>query len=300
MRIKLPAMAWFALLYGVTVILALATPPNPSSLHMLSISVPIYRILVFTILLPYGLIWGAAFYAYDQLARYSRTISATLEGRGFSHIVRGLKVLAWGLILETILSLVLSLISSVQPAFVPAQAVIGRYALLAVTLVAFVMVQNGTYILVESVHSRRSKIGIRALIILATIVGAFFLKLVSDNQSTQHNPYYLSYYPLLVTVLIPYICTWTIGILGTIELSMYARHVKGILYQRALQLVGGGLSIVILFSIASQYLTAVSARSTSFALGGLLIVIYVLLLVQAGGLVLVAFGAKQLKKIEDV
>lgn len=298
-RIKLPALAWFAILFAITAVLGIIVPANPSSLHALGIDESIYRLLIFTILIPYGLAWGAAFYAYEALGSYAATIADTVEGRGFARIVRGLRVLAWGIVLAAMLSGFLGLIRYFHPSFVGAQTAINHYATLIVALVSFVYIQDGTYILVESLRIRRSKSSIRGLIIVATIIGALLIELVDANFGSNDNPYYLPFPVLLITVLIPYIIAWTIGILGTSELRTYARRVNGIIYQRALQTVATSLTLVIAVSIITQYFSAIFARKTSFELGPLLIFVYILLLIEAGAFVWLALGAKKLKQIED-
>jgi hypothetical protein len=300
MRFKLPPVAWFAILYLVVIILALTAPPSMASLHTLGVSLAIYKVLVFTVLIPSGMVWAAAYYAYDTLAAYAAKIQDTNEGKGYARIVLGLKVLAWGLLLSMLLSLLLGLVRIWAPGFDTAHDVINRYVNLGVTGTAFVLIQDGTFALADGSRARRSQTGLRVIILAITFIGAFFIKLVTDNQSGAANPYHLPFYALLITVVIPYICIWAIGMTSVYELRLYARKIHGVLYKRALQLVAGGLTLVILLSIASQYLTAAFARQTVFALGPLLIIIYVLLVMEAAGLAIVAMGAKQLKKIEDV
>jgi len=300
MRVKLPALAWFGMLYAVAILLALAVPPTAMTLHNLGVTVPIYKLIVFTVLIPYGLVWAMAFYAYDKLQAYQQTIAKTAEGKGYGSIVRGLRVLAWGLILSAILSMLLNLIAHFAPEFDGAQTVISRYVSLIVTGAAFILIQDGTYALVKTVGARWTNTGIRMMIIISTVIGTFFLKLVSDNQSGQTNPYHLSFPILLVTVIIPYICIWAIGITCAYDIRVYARKSHGVLYKRALDLFSGGLALVILASVASQYITAAFMHQGGFSLGALLILVYALLVVEAAGLGLVATGAKQLKRIEDV
>lgn len=300
MRVKLPALAWFGILYAIIVILALTVSPGSVVLRSLDVNEAIYRMLIFSILIPYALVWGAAFYAYDTLSVYARKIADTREGEGFKCIVLGLKTLAWGLMLETLLNLLLSLIGHWFSGFAAAESIISRYATLIVAGVALVLIQDGTFALVETARARRSKNSIRILIVTSALIGAFFLKLVSDNQGGHANPYYMPIILLILTVVIPYICIWTIGMISIYELRLYSRRVAGVLYKRSLQLVAGGLTIVIVLSIANQYLTAAFAQRSVFSLGPLLIVIYSFLLLEAAGLGLVSLGAKQLKKIEDV
>ena len=218
MRVKLPALAWFGILYVLALILALTVPPSAATAHTLGVDTATYRLLIFTVMIPYGLVWAAAFYAYDTLKSYTKQIADTDEGKGFSSIVRGLQALAWGLILNTILGFLLSLITHWAPGFSAAQNIVSRYAGLLVTGAAFILIENGTYDLVRVVRARWTNFGIRAMIVITTVIGTFFLKLVSDNLSSASNPYHMSSTVLLLTVVIPYICVWAIGIVSAYDI----------------------------------------------------------------------------------
>lgn len=300
MLAKHVAYAWFAMALAAIVLLALLVPPTPLILRELHISAVAYRFVVFTLLLPYGIIWFSALYGYEQMRRYARMLPGTTEGRAYKKIADGLGVFAWGLILGTLLSEILMWIASTASQFVGTETIINHYFTLAVTLVSFTLIGDGTYALAQSVRAKHSKGSIRLLILVGTIIGVLFTRLVIHNNFMHDSPYYLSLTPLLLTLIIPYVYTWIIGLHATAELFIYAQKVRGILYRQALQKLSNGISIVLILSIAGQYITAGFSTRSGTAVPWVLTIAYSFLVVEAAGFGLVAWGAKQLKRIEEI
>lgn len=300
MRIKSTPITWFAVLLVITCLLAILVPANPTSLHALQISEAVYRLVMLTLMIPYAIIWFAAFYGYDQLAKYSRSLIFTGEGKAFQKVARGLGVLAWGLIMQVLLSIILNAISLNRPGFDGIRAAIDEYFSLAIALVTFVFIENGTYELVQLVRAHHSHTVLRWIVILGALIGALFQHVMLQNQAAGRNQYHLSVYPLIFTIIVPYVFTWITAIISVYELNLYATRVKGLLYKRALQFLANGLSIVILLSVAVQFIDAATAPGSSSSLATILLFDYLLLAAVACGFVLVALGAKRLKRIEEV
>lgn len=298
MRIKSTPMTWFIILLVITSLLAILVPANPASLHSLHISEEIYRLLIISLLVPYAIIWFAAFYGYDQLQRYSRALIFTGEGRAFQKVAKGLGVLAWGLVLEVLVSLVFNAITLGHPEFKAPGGIINHYFNLVIAMAAFILIENGTYELVQQVRAHHSHTVLRWLVVLGAVIGALFQRVIFLNRS-DHNPYYLSVYPLIFTIIVPYVFTWMIGIVSVYELNLYATKVKGLLYKHALQFLSNGLSVVVLLTVVAQFISAATV-SAGQSLSTLLLIDYVLLAAVALGFVLVAIGAKRLKRIEEV
>lgn len=300
MRIKSRSMTWFTILLIITCLFTIFVPANPTSLHTLQINQAVYRLIMVTLLIPYAVIWFAAFYGYDQLTKYSRSLIFTGEGKAFQKIARGLGVLAWGLIVQVLVSVTLNAILLSWPGFDGIRAAIDGYVNLAIALVAFVFIQNGTYELIQLVHAHHSHAAFRWMVVLGAIIGALFQHVLFLNQATGRNPYHLTSYPLVFTIIVPYVFTWIIAIISVYELNLYAARVKGLLYKHALQFLANGLSVVILLSVAVQFIDAATAPNSSGSLATILLFDYLLLAAVACGFVLVAIGAKRLKRIEEV
>lgn len=300
MRTKFSALMWYTILITTGAVLALALPPNPASLHMLHISENEYRLAIFTLILPYALIWFSAFYAYEKLEHYAQKLAGTREGEAFKKIANGVRFLAWGLALPTIIALILSAIEGQAPGFHAAHIIIDNYIAVLVPLVGFTIIGNGTRVLTEIVRARPGSTGTRLLVGAFTVVGVFFVYFVIHNQNSDTNAYYLPLTFLLLTIVVPYLYAWLGGLLSAYELRLYSLKTRGVLYQKALIWLAAGITIVIIGSIMVQYLDGVFAGRKDLSLGPLLALIYCLLIIQALGYALIAFGANRLIKIEEV
>lgn len=297
---KTSTITWFAILLLIGVGLALVLPASPTTLHTLGINALTYRLTILSLVLPYAIIWFAAFYAYGKLEQYAQKLENTREGEAFKKIADGVRFLAWGLAITTLLAVVLRGAENWMPSFRPAHIIIDNYAGMLVPLLSFMMIGNGTRLLTEIVRARPSSIGIRILVAIFTTVGVLFSYFVIQNQGSDANAYYLPPVLLLLTIVVPYLFAWLVGLLAAYELRLYSKKTRGVLYQRALVWLAGGLAIVIGGSILSQYLSSVFSGRDHVGLGLLLGAVYLLLIVQTVGYVLIAFGANQLKKIEEV
>lgn len=300
MRFKSSAVRWFFVLFVITCALALIIPPSAHSLATLHISSLVYHLLLLTLFIPFGIVWFSAFYGYDQLWQYSLALPNTTEGEAFKKIANGLRILAWGYILSVILSLLLGAIYDVFPGFAPARTIIDNYVSLLIALTAFTLIGDGTNILLGFVKGSRGKTSVRALIILSCFVGVMFARSVVMNSNMNHNPYYLPTLTLLLTIVVPYIYTWVVGAIAAMDLRIYSRRIKGVLYRQALQKVASGLVGVILVSIIIQFIDSAFGNGQGLPVGFILLLDYILLAGQAVGYILIAVGAKRLKMIEEV
>ncbi|MGH7237133.1 MAG: hypothetical protein ACREGF_01210 [Candidatus Saccharimonadales bacterium] len=292
-------ITWFILLLLVAATLALTLPPAPTTLSTLHIAPTVYRAAVLTLILPYGVIWFAAFYAFDMLAKYASKIKSAKEGESFCRIARGIGIIAWGLALTTIASLVLNSVAAQFHGFDRAHIIINNYIALLVPVIAFLTINTGTYQLANLAKAKPGRIGSQILIFVYTAVAVFFVYFVMHNH-VRNNPYHLPLLPLITTLIIPYIYVWFIGLLSAYELWLYAHKATGVLYRHALTRLSAGLTIVIAAAIAVQYMANTYASKTNISLSATLCIMYALLAAQASGYVLIALGAKRLKMIEEV
>ncbi|SRR5581483_9951435 len=296
---RLSPITWYVILLLIAATLALTLPPSPTTLHTLHITPMVYRAAILTLILPYGVIWFAAFYAFDKLAQYANKIRTAREGEAFCRIARGVGIMAWGLAFTTIASLVLNSIAAEFRGFGTAHTIINNYIALLVPVVGFLTINVGTYQLMHMTKAKPGRIGSQILIFAYTFVAVFFVYFVMHNH-VRNNPYRLPLIPLIVTLIIPYIYAWFVGLLSAYELWLYARKSTGVLYRHALKRLSAGLAIVIAAAIAVQYVTNTYASKTNISLSTTLLIMYALLAAQASGYVLIALGAKRLKMIEEV
>ena len=185
----------------------LGLPPDPQTLHQLHISSVAYRVAIFGLLVPYGIIWYAAFYAFSKIRDYADTIRGFDDGKAFRNIMLGMGVLAFGLVVPTTLSLVLQNIAAHNHGFKPAAVIISNYTSLLVALISFVYINNGTHLLTKLSNKQPGLASIRIFALLFIILSVVFTYLVMHYR-VHHNVYYLSTPLLLTTFIIPGLFAW--------------------------------------------------------------------------------------------
>lgn len=297
---KLTPIQWFVILTLICVILALGLPPNQASLHSLDISPTVYRIALVVLLVPYIIIWYSAFYAYSKLGQYAATIKKAKEGQAFYKIMLGMGLLAYGLIIPTIVGLVLSNIADHNHNWAGIAANTGIYLGLAFVLPAFVLIGNGARALTGTLkaHIRLSQVYwiMGAFIVL----GVMFSYLAVRNFHGNGPNYHMSIYQMLLTVVAPYVFLWFVGILSVADLALYASRTRGLLYRRFFRQFAVGIAIVVFGSITEEFLKNTLSKAASTSLSTLLFLDYILLIIIAAGLITMAIAAKKLTKIEKV
>ena len=258
------------------------------------------RVLTFTYILPILGIWFAAFYGYEKLRRYSELLKKTTEGSGFAEITMGTKWLAWGLPLSAILSTILTGIARQEPHWHSGFIIINNYVALLVSLGAFTYISSGTRRLTDSTKLHPTHHAVQGLMLSFITLGVLYSYFMIHSSEAAQNPFHLPLWLILLTIIVPYLYAWFMGLFAAYEISLYSRNTKGVLYRQALSLLALGISAAIIASIVIQYVTSISPRLSHFTLGYLLIVIYLLLLAYSAGYILIAIGANKLKKIEEV
>lgn len=283
-----------------TCALALVLPPDPHTLQTLHISSLAYRIAILVLLIPYGIVWTAAIYAFTKLHTYSKKITGTKDGKAFRSIMIGTGVLALGLILPTAVSLVTQNIASHNASFKPAAAIITNYVGLVAALSASIYMNNGAHLLAKLSGRRPSLAGTRIFALLFIALTLSFTYLVINYHNKHDEAYYLNTPLLVATFIIPALFTWFIALLSAYEIGLYSKYVKGVLYRQALRRFAYGLVVVIASTVANQFLATTIAADASHSLASVLLLDYALLAMYVLGSILMALGAKKLIKIEEV
>jgi len=299
-RSKLTPMRWFVILLLIVCILSLVLASDPRIFNTFHISRGAHRLIVLFLLLPLAALWYASFFAYAKLQEYTRYLKSSKEGKAFRKITSGLGTLAFGLIIIYIISLVLYYAAAHKSGLQATAIIINNYLSLLVPVLAFTLINSGSHMLVELVNERASLLGIRVFAIMFTILGVFYTHITLQTHNLIINPYHLSVYPLMITLVIPYLYAWFVGLVSAYNFKIYSEHVKGLLYKKSLSQFAAGITITIVGSIAVQFVISTVGAKTNEPLGLVLAVIYLLMAILLGGLGLMAVSTQKLKKIEEV
>lgn len=278
-------------------------PPNPESLERYQLSPTSLRLIQTTVALPLVAIWVAGAYGYSCLRNYGQLISATDEAKAVRLIAGGLMIIALGQPLQYTLSAGLRYVARQNPAFETAAVISINYLYLAIALAAFLCISYGTRSLVELKKIHVPPLAIHAhilgLAVLSISYTYFVLRFGFPSDSISES-YRMPVGLVLATLVLPYIYTWSIGLYAAYLMYLYNATLKGVIYRRGWLLMSLGLTAIIATSFLLQYLASLTAQISRLSIMAVLLLVYGLLVLMAVGYVLVAVGAKRLKKIEEV
>jgi hypothetical protein len=187
---KLTPLKWFIVLTVLAIGLALGLSPDPEALQKLHTTATTYRLAIATLLIPYVLIWYAAFYAFAKLQEYSAPLRGSKDGDGFRKITIGMGVLAFSLIVPTIISLVLGNIASHNDSFDAASVIISNYLGLFPGMLAFLLLLNGARMLLRTTKRGMERLDLRWHAPWFLLLTVLFSHLTIENYY-RDDPYHL-------------------------------------------------------------------------------------------------------------
>jgi hypothetical protein len=292
-------LQWFVFLVAVALGLGVLLPPDGRLLADLHVSVTVYHITVGTLLLAYTVGWSAAFYTFTMVRGYARSIYKTVEGKAFQKIAVGMGVLVFGLVLSVLIGLVSDALLPAHPWWRAVDTLNRIYGTLLVTLVAFTFISTGTRMLVSTTRIRPGVHGTRWFAIIFLTVSVSYLYLLLRDYELHRSAYYLNPLLLLATFVVPRLYAWFLAFISALEFQLYARHVSGLVYKRALHQLSLGITVALSGSVIIQFVTTAGALQRN-RIYDVLPLMYVLLVVIAVGFIIMALGTRKLKRIEDV
>ncbi len=294
--------AWLAVFY---VLLSLLLPASEVTRQAYGLTIFEYRVVALLVAFPTLMVWLAAFIGYSQLRGYANAIRKTPEGIYFDQLAGGTTWLAWSLPVSVIVPMIFNSIADHQHHFHASAIIISNYLTLILPLVAFSVIAAASRGLLATVKVKLTLINARLLIVAFLILGVLycfftFRHFDLTSLSSTHNPYFLPLWLMVLTVTVPYLYAWFMGILAAFEIILFRRNVKGVIYKRPLGLLVAGLLLVILSSVAQQYTASVEPRLAHLVLNYRLVLTLLFRLISGGGFILIALGANRLQKIEEV
>jgi hypothetical protein len=301
----LKTMQWCTAMAVLYIGLIFILPASQAAMQHYHLSALEYRVATASLALPTIVVWFAAFWGYAKLREYSQAIAKSKEGSHFAQLGNGCAWLAWSLPLTTISAFVLNGISNWQPTFHPTAIILANYIALIVPLIAFVVIGLAARNMVGKLHLNLDLTSARLTMLLFLAGGIaycflIFHRLDPMSLTSTHNSYFLPIWLLIVSVIIPYLYAWFIGLLAAYEITLFGVNMHGLLYRRALLYMVSGFVAVILSSIALQYLDSVVPRTGALLFNYKLLLTLVIRVVSGIGFFTLAIGASKLKKIEEV
>jgi hypothetical protein len=287
------------------IVLIFILPTNHVAMHHYNLSSIEYRIITATIALPTIAVWFAAFWGYSKLREYSQAISKSKEGPHFRKLGRGCAWLAWSLPLTTISAFILNCIADKWPAFHPSAIILSNYIALIVPFIAFIIISLAARDMVGKSRLNMELSSARLTMVLFLAGGLLYCFLIFrsldlTSLASTKNSYFLPVWLMIISVIVPYLYAWFLGLLATYEIMIFSINVHGLLYRRALLYLVTGLMAVILSSIALQYVSSVIPRTGDLTFNYKLLLTLAIRIISGIGFFVLAIGASRLKKIEEV
>ncbi len=295
---------WFT--YSLVLILWLAytfltfQAPQANSNQQFNLTPTQLSLLKLTIVLPYLAIWFAAAFGLLRFKRYVSTIFESPDGHALSKIGTGLDLLVFGLIFSAVLGATRSFFLD-APNLLRTVAILINYSYVLIPLAAFWMLFSGSRDLL--LQLKGVSISNTKKVILLTILGLLaiiYLWLIVTN-TTVSATYYMPHILVLLTIGLPALVSWGLGLLSALHIQTYAEKVPGVIYRQALAKFVYGIYSVIAGSILLQALLSLGTQKLlGLGLAQILGIVYLFLIVQGLGFFLIAIGSNKLSKLETI
>ena len=304
-RLTTVALRQAGLLVIAYIILIFVLPPSQATMHAYHLSTLEYRCILLAVQLPSLLAWLAAFFGAAKLQQYVQLVRKTDEGPSFNQLATGSSWLAWSLPVPAIASLLLNAIAEHWRGFHSTAIILSNYLNLILPLIAFTIIGGASLSLIRQAKLNFSLANARIIMIIFLFAGVLYCYLTFQrfdltSLTSTANPYFLPIWLMVLSVIVPYLYAWFVGLLAAYEITLISRQTTGVLYRQALRLLVIGLVAIIVSSITLQYMNSVQPRVGHLMLGYQLVLTSIFRVIGGGGFVLMALGASRLKKIEEV
>jgi hypothetical protein len=298
--------AIFAALSILYIALNILLPVNKVTLTKYHIDNGQYTALILSIAIPYLIIWFIALLGYARFKTYADTIRKSKDGRAFQTISKGILALALWLPISTIIGSITSGIYSSNASMKPSMVIVNNYLNLVLLWPAFWLVYSGSIKLLAAIRKKEPKLPQRLMLSYIAFAALYsFLVLRDPNrQFATHgaaiSAYYTADWITVITIIIPRLIMWFLGMQAVYNIYFYKREVKGPIYIAALNDLANGLTGVIIVLVILRGFESLSSQLDSLGLGTILLIIYLLLVALGAGFIMLAKGAKSLQRIEEI
>lgn len=299
MKLKSNIFYGYAALLVAYVLLTFIPAPDKVTLTRFHLHPLALRLLDVTLIVPILIIWFAIFYGYSRLHIYAQAIKGNKDGKPVNYISRGLLVLAIGWPITSIVTTILSLIARRVPSFSAPETIISNYLSIVYFLIAFIFIGIGARGLSAISRARPPFWSVNVVVLATIILGVGFCVLIEQAHQAVRTTFHMPASVAMLTLAIPYMYIWFLGLYSVLEIIVYGQRVAGILYRQNWNRLALGLGGVLLIDIALQYLSTFTTWLNGLTLRGILLLLYVLLFIYAAAFIVVALGAQKLMRIEE-
>jgi|GEM_PF-2481534 len=305
-RISRVSYSVFAVLASIYTYLMVSAPIRSNNYHLSATAI---RVLDATIILPIFIVWFLAIFAGVRFKQYALKLEGYDDALPSNTLADGLLTLGFGSILTSIFSLVRSYYALNSQAY-QTLTVLSNYLSLALIGTVFVVVYIGSKELLALLKSSPAVALVRQRLVasmVSTGLAVVYTAAVftDDYRTTTSNPlthasFYLHDGALLFTMVLPTVIIWTIAGQAIINLYAYQKNVQGSTYRRIYKLLSIGLATVLAFYVLITMLTTLSGFLSGSSLAVVLAFLYIIIIAYGAGFVVIAQGARKLRRLEEV
>lgn len=295
--------------WGVYAAFNLAAPLNLASLEKYNLSASDLYLVRVSFQLPILILWAAVFYGAFRFWRYTRSIAGAPEEAGLRALSAGLFVFLVGLVVPSYVGL--------WNAYHPGDegvrtitSLINLYVSIGSSLTAFMFIAvGGKRLAALAVKPFQLTRALLMSVAAVALLGGFYVnalfnnpdRLMATTAGVSQPTYYLPSDAWIIgSVVVPYLLVWCIGFLAALSLWHFATYVSGTIYQKAFRGVARGIAWIVCTSIGLQLLGQFSASFVNTSFSAILAIVFALLGAIAVGYLFIAYGARELARLEAV
>ncbi len=280
--------------------------PDKTALRKYHLDITQAKLLTLTVAIPYIIIWVVALLGYLRLKTYAKFIQKDKDGDAFKKVSQGLLLLSLWLPLSTIVANFFSRLYTSHHSETAGLIRLANYLNLIILVLGFWLVNIGTKQLLPLI--KKPAFSPSQVVVLAYVAfSALYVSLALHDPAREFSTrsvtvaaYYEPDWLLVVTLIIPRLVYWFLGIQAAQNIYLYHKKVKGKLYRTALNKLAIGLAGVVAITILLSCLQSLNSPLGQLNLALLLVLVYILLALISISYIFIAKGAKSLQQLEEL
>lgn len=300
---------WIIVVSLLYVWFSFTAPIDADSAAAFGLSTIQLRLVQVTIILPIVGSWIIGVIGYNQLLRFGNTTPFADQQTAFKRIAVGIMLLVSSSILPAFLNIIRNRLENTVSDIGVITTIISNYMDVFLPLVGLALIFVAIKSLAQSVNAPKlsfGKLTVAGVLVIALSVLNVWLVFTNDARQVATTvggqaTYYVSDSIIILTLLIPTIITWCIGIIGVMYSFHYQRFAVGIVFKTAIARFTWGLIFVLVATIMLQLLQSLGGtRLLAIGTEGILGIIYLFIILQTVGYLCIALGSKKFTVVEKI
>jgi hypothetical protein len=223
------------------------------------------KLVGLTVALPYIAIWIISLIGYLRLKSYVAHIEHDKDGAAFKTISHGVLGLSLWLPVSTLINTASVELYTKYPSMTADLVRANNYINVAILFFSFWLISKGTANLLPIVN-KSTFVTTQKAVIAYISFSALYMLVALHDPARRHpvgamtvSTYYQPDWLIVITLLIPRLVFWFLGVQAVQNILLYRKKVRGTLYKDALNELAAGLAAVVGIIIALRCLQSVSA-----------------------------------------